>query len=56
MANRDTGWRPKEGLSTYKGFEVWEYNVGPHQQTEGEVDGEVRIEDTDIEDVDENIR
>ena len=49
MANKDTGWRPSEGLSTYRDFEVWEYNVGPHQKTEGEVDGEVRIEDTDVD-------
>ena len=49
MANRDTGWRPTEGLSTYRGLEVWEYNVGPHQVTEGEVDGDVTILDVGVD-------
>jgi hypothetical protein len=28
-------------MDAYGGYEVWEYNVGPHQINEGEVDGEI---------------
>jgi hypothetical protein len=49
MANDDSGWRPEGAMDTYRGFEVWEYNVGPHQINHGEVDGDVRIQDTDAD-------
>ena len=41
MVNRDTGWRPKGAMEAYGGYEVWEYNVGPHQKNDGEVDGDI---------------
>lgn len=28
-------------MEAYGGYEVWEYNVGPHQKNEGEVDGDI---------------
>lgn len=47
MANQDTGWRPKGAMDAYKGYEVWEYNIGPHESNEGEVDGDVSLLDGD---------
>ncbi|WP_348607554.1 hypothetical protein [Halobaculum rarum] len=49
MANKDSGWRPKGVAESYKGFEVWEYEIGPHGLNPGEVDGEVSL-DIDGED------
>ncbi|MFB6304216.1 MAG: hypothetical protein ABEH47_03545 [Haloferacaceae archaeon] len=43
MAHEELDWRPDGAMETYRGMEVWEYNVGPHQLTEGEVDGEVDL-------------
>jgi len=45
MSNKDLGWRPEGAVETYRGMEVWEYNVAPHQINEGEVDGDIRAED-----------
>ena len=45
MATEDTGWRPKGGLQEYGGYEVWEYDHGPHEENQGEVDGDVQIEE-----------
>ena len=36
-------------MSTYRGYEVWEHKTGPHHVNPGEVDGEVRIEDADVD-------
>ena len=44
MVNRDSGWRPDGAMDAYGGYEVLEYNVGPHQINEGEVDGEITFE------------
>ena len=44
MVNKDSGWRPKGGLQTFEGHEVWEYEIGPHQINPGEVDGEVTLD------------
>lgn len=43
MAHKDLDWKPEGGLETYRGMDVWEYDVGPHQQTEGEVDGDLDL-------------
>jgi hypothetical protein len=45
MTKRDLDWRPKGAAETYRGKEVWEYNVGPHELNEGETDGDIRAED-----------
>jgi hypothetical protein len=45
MAKRDLNWRPKGAAETYRGREVWEYNVAPHEINEGEVDGDIQAED-----------
>lgn len=45
MTKRDLNWRPKGAAETYRGKEVWEYNVGPHETNEGEVDGDIKAED-----------
>lgn len=47
MANKDTGWRPKGAMDAYGDYEVWEYNIGPHETNEGEVDGVVELLDED---------
>lgn len=52
MGHKDTGWRPK-GVESYKGHEVWEYNIAPHEVNEGEVDGEISFDETDDEAEDE---
>lgn len=41
MVNRDSGWRPKGAMDAFGGYEIWEYNVGPHEINDGEVDGEI---------------
>lgn len=41
MAHKDSGWRPKVGLETYGGYEIWDHGVGPHEINEGVTDGEV---------------
>ncbi|WP_251342926.1 hypothetical protein [Haloplanus halophilus] len=45
MAREDLNWRPKGAVETYKGEEVWEYNIGPHERNVGEVDGDIALED-----------
>jgi len=41
MAHKDSGWRPEGAMDAFGDYEVWEYNLGPHQINEGEVDGEI---------------
>lgn len=41
MVNRDSGWRPDGAMDAFGGYEIWEYNVGPHEINDGEVDGEI---------------
>ena len=44
MVNRDSGWRPKGAMDAFGEYgEVWEYNVGPHELNDGEVDGEIEF-------------
>ncbi|AXG07728.1 hypothetical protein DU500_15550 [Haloplanus rubicundus] len=45
MTKRDLGWRPDGAADTYRGHEVWEYNIAPHEINEGETDGDIRAED-----------
>jgi hypothetical protein len=45
MTKKDLNWRPRGAAETYRGKEVWEYNIGPHEINEGEVDGDIRAED-----------
>ncbi|MFB6195994.1 MAG: hypothetical protein ABEI80_07460 [Haloplanus sp.] len=45
MARKDMDWRPEGAVETYKGMEVWEYNIGPHERNLGEVDGDITVED-----------
>lgn len=47
MAKKDTGWRPKGGIHPYRGREVWEYELGPHEVNVGELDGDVAIPEED---------
>lgn len=44
MATEDTGWRPTGGLEQYKGYEVWEYESGPHEENRRESEGEVSLD------------
>ena len=62
MVNRDSGWRPKGAMDAFGDYEVWEYNVGPHELNEGEVDGDIdfaaHLEDdesfpTSVDDIDD---
>ncbi|SEO67871.1 hypothetical protein SAMN04487948_104134 [Halogranum amylolyticum] len=46
MGHEDTGWRPK-GVEPYKGHDIWEYKIGPHEVNEGEVDGDISFDDVD---------
>jgi hypothetical protein len=59
MTKKDLGWRPKGAAETYRGKEVWEYNIAPHELNEGEIDGDIRAEDitgpTDVESVIEDV-
>jgi len=42
MVNRDSGWRPKGAMDAFGDYgEIWEYNVGPHEINDGEVDGDI---------------
>jgi hypothetical protein len=45
MTKKDLDWRPKTGSGTYRGKELWEYNIAPHELNEGEIDGDIRAED-----------
>lgn len=45
MAQKDLGWRPEGAVETYRGKEVWEYKIGPHERNMGEVDGDIAAED-----------
>lgn len=45
MSHDDSGWRPKGGLESYKGYEVWEYEIGPHEVNPGETDGDIAFDD-----------
>ncbi|QCJ46026.1 MULTISPECIES: hypothetical protein [Haloprofundus] len=39
MAKKDSGWRPTAAMDEYKGHAVWEYETGPQEINQGEVDG-----------------
>jgi len=45
MTKKDLDWRPKGASESYRGREVWEYNIAPHELNEGEIDGDIRAED-----------
>lgn len=49
MAHEDPGWRPEGGLQEYKGYEVWDYSIGPHELNPGKVDPDFEL-DVDPED------
>lgn len=36
MTIRDSGWKPKGAMRSYGGFEVWDYDHGPHEVNSGE--------------------
>lgn len=42
MVHDDSGWRPKGGES-YKGYQIWEYDIGAHEINNGEVDGDIEF-------------
>jgi len=44
MAHKDTGWRPDGAMDAYGGYEVWEYNLGPHEINDAEIDGDIDFE------------
>ncbi|QKY19026.1 hypothetical protein B4589_001050 [Halolamina sp. CBA1230] len=50
MVNRDSGWRPDGAMDAFGGYEIWEYNVGPHEVNVGEVDGSIDFEKYEGED------
>ena len=43
MTHKDTGWRPDAGVESYKGYEIWEYESGPHEINDGTVDGDIEF-------------
>lgn len=49
MAHQDSGWRPKLGVETYNGYEVYDHGVSPHEVNEGEVDGDVAFDRETLE-------
>lgn len=42
MTHDDSGWRPRIGLETYKGHELWDHMIGPHEINTAEAGGEGR--------------
>lgn len=44
MANKDSGWRPNGAMDAFGDYEIWEYNIGPHEINTGEVDGAIDFE------------
>lgn len=44
MGHKDSGWRPHLGMETYKGYEVWDHEVGPHEINDGECDCGIEFE------------
>lgn len=49
MAHQETEWRPKGAVEYYNGFEVYDHGIFPHDINVGEVDGDVSIEDADVD-------
>ncbi|WP_299333485.1 hypothetical protein [Haloplanus sp.] len=45
MTKKDLDWRPQGANEGYRGREIWEYNIAPHELNEGEIDGDIRAED-----------
>jgi hypothetical protein len=45
MGHKDTGWRPRGGVESYRGYDLWEYEIGPHEVNDGEVDGDISFDD-----------
>lgn len=45
MPHRKTDWRSNLGMESYKGLELWEYGIGSHQKNDGEVDGDIDLEE-----------
>lgn len=40
MTEKDTGWEPKGTGMEYKGDEVWDHEIGPHQINDGDTEDE----------------
>jgi len=45
MSHKETEWEPKGGAETFKGFDVHDHGVFPHEVNDGEVDGEVSFDE-----------
>lgn len=45
MTHDKTEWRPKGAVHTFKGFEVWDHGIAPHEVATGDVDGDVSLEE-----------
>ena len=44
----DSDWRPSPGLDSKRKREVWDHR-GPHEISDGEVDGEIEFDDEVLE-------
>jgi hypothetical protein len=45
MTHRDSGWRPDVGLDSYKGKELWDHGIGPHEVNDGNREPEDAADD-----------
>lgn len=43
MTHQDGGWRPDLGVEKYRGGEVWDHDIGPHQLNDGQVEEELEF-------------
>lgn len=43
MGRRETSWRPT-CVEGYNGYMIWDHDFGPHQISDGEVDGDIEFE------------
>lgn len=55
MTHGDGGWRPTGAVESYKGLDVWDHDIGPHQFNPGQrdpewTDHEGREEPTELDD------
>jgi len=45
MAHKDSGWRPDGAMDAFGDYEVWEYNLGPHEINDAEIDGDIDFDE-----------